>query len=541
MKTNFILFLLCVGIAASTPGYGDPQEKQDQRPIIEEVTVTNVEVPVRVMYKGEPVLNLKKSDFTVYDNNHKVEINGLFLKRKKITVPYDSEKIESPVITSTTPRTFVLVFSITDFNEYLVKAIDHLFANVLKPSDHLLILANEKTIDYPKIINSKTITAELIENLKNESMNARRRLIDYIRQIETHLQMHDFKVNLSRLDERPQRLVEFLKKYLMTWRDYKYNYLTPRTDRFYYFSRYLEKVKGEKWVISFYQFDLFPQIRMTSDTMDKINELTIELLSSNNVTQKAFGRTANMILNQIGFEFNSPPDSNVKEISRLFYKVDATFHSFFIKSTGKTSVSDMEYQEVASDIEESLKAISSLTGGVNITSNDLVKSIDTVSEREDAYYVLTYVPYDKKSKGKIKIHVDGNYDVFFDDNYRAEYIADYFTKLNQKLQTLNIKITDFMFSNNSLSFTVKDYRIQDIDGTPVGKIKIRVRFLDGEGNPIFTQEKALTTQKIDVKVQLGGFKKVSPGEYVCVIDAVDFLTGNQSNVYDIITLSETPR
>ncbi|MCK4942314.1 MAG: hypothetical protein KAS65_01995 [Candidatus Aminicenantes bacterium] len=42
--------------------------QEDQDMIREEVRVVNVEVPVRVVYKGKPVANLKRSDFKLYES-----------------------------------------------------------------------------------------------------------------------------------------------------------------------------------------------------------------------------------------------------------------------------------------------------------------------------------------------------------------------------------------------------------------------------------------------------------------------------------------
>lgn len=54
---------------------------QEHEPIKKKVIVTNVEVPVRVLYKGRPVTNLTKEDFIIYENRKKVEVNGFFIKR----------------------------------------------------------------------------------------------------------------------------------------------------------------------------------------------------------------------------------------------------------------------------------------------------------------------------------------------------------------------------------------------------------------------------------------------------------------------------
>ena len=65
---------------------GQSAQEKEHKPIVEKVTVTNVEVPVRVLYKGEPVADLTKDDFSIFENRKRVEINGFFIKRKKIKI-----------------------------------------------------------------------------------------------------------------------------------------------------------------------------------------------------------------------------------------------------------------------------------------------------------------------------------------------------------------------------------------------------------------------------------------------------------------------
>ncbi len=409
------IFLSIIGLAFISSAFlilahpGHSAQEKEHEPIVEEVTVTNVEVPVRVLYKGTPVTDLTKDDFTIYENKKKMNINGFFQKRKTVKVTGTTEVIrESKPVK---PRTFVLVFSITDFNEHLVKAVDHLFENILRTNDRLLLLANDKTLEYPNLEKKEAIKSQLMAELKEQSQRARHRLLKYINQVETHLNMQDFKeaIGLSGgggqkkdLKDRIQPIVSFLERYLITWIDYRNKYLTPRVDRFYYFSRYLEGLKGDKWVFSFYQFDLFPKICMTSQIMDRLRLLASNLIESREAGASSIGKRMNTFLNQLLVELNVNKTFPVEEVSKLFYKVDATFHSFFIKSLMKSGLDDLEYQEVASDIERTLKEITDITGGQNITSNNLVESIETVSELEDVYYILTYAPKDPKKAGKLK-------------------------------------------------------------------------------------------------------------------------------------------
>jgi hypothetical protein len=494
-------------------------------------------VPVRVLYKKKPVTNLSKDDFIVYEDNKKMEINGFFLKRKKLKAPGSGPVTSNQELPP--PRTFVLVFSITDFNEHIKKAIEHLYENIFRSNDRVLIFANDKTIRHTNLENKDKLKLQLLTELKEQSYKVRRRLINYINKIETYLNMNDFRRRFHiRRDLRPQRLIAFLKKYLLTWNDYKKKYLTPPVERFYYFSRYLEEVKTEKWVFNFYQFDLFPKINMDSRTMSAIRELSTQLTNSREAGEHSMGRLINTLVNQLMVDLNVSSGFPTDDISKLFYKVEAAFHSFFIKNTERVSMSDLEYEEVASDIEKTLKEITDITGGKSITSNNLVKSINTVSELEDVYYLLTYVPQDPEKAGKLKIKVKNKkYKVLYDNNFRADYINEYIQRLEEKIKVPEIKIENFSFQGKVLAFTVKDYLMKETGNNAVGRMKVRIMLTDStEVLKLYDQEKICTAQNNVMKVSLGVFKRIARGEYHFFIDATDLFTGKKANIHHNIVV-----
>lgn len=530
------VYLMIVTLA-SLPELLSGQAQHD--PIQEEVTVTNIEVPVRVIHKGKPVSGLKKEDFVLLENKKRMAINGFFEKRKKIRLT-GSKEIEEAALTLGPPRTFVLVFRITDFNDYLVNAVDHMFDNVLRDNDRLLLLANDQTFEFPKLGNRTALKTQLIRQLRDQSRKARRALIKYINEVETALNVHDFfNENSLRPGTPVDRLLQFMKKYLIIWNDYKTRYLTPRVDRFYYFARYLEKIKGEKWVFNFYQFDLFPRIRLGSKTMDKLRDVGEELLLSRDAGNHSKGRLLTTLLNQTLVDLNVSKGVPAEEISKLFYKVDATFHSFFIKGLNKVGANDLEYDEVAGDVERTLKEITKATGGESIVSNNLVKSIDTVSELEDTYYILTYVPADPHKSGKIKIKVKGRkYNVLYDDNFRANYIEEYMQKMDKKIEVPEIKIKGFSFKSGVLAFSVSDYLMKKIgeQEAPEGKMKVRIVLTGSGKRAVFDQEKVLNAQAAEMKVSLGAFKTIEKGDYEFRIEAMDMLTGKTDSLYRAVTV-----
>lgn len=530
---GIVLVLFMVGILPLLYAGG-----QEQKTIVEKVTVTNVEVPVRVLDKGKAVEGLTKDDFVLYENKKKMQINGFYTKRKLIKITQDAPQAQQ----APKPRTFVLVFNVTSYNEEFQKAVNYLFDKVLKPTDNIMVFANDKTREYQNLRDKEGIKRQLIADMKEESQKARRRLLDYIKRVETYLQVNDFKRSLaSRDSERPDRLISFLKKYLISWTEYKSNYLTPKADRFYYFSRYLQNLKTEKWVLNFYQFEFFPRIRLGSETMHKIRELASEMVNTNNATIVAQGRMMENLLSQLMSELNINKGFPNEEIAKLFYKVDATFHSFFIRSQNPGFLQDFEYKSVSSEVEKLLKSITDITGGENVTSIDLEKALDQVTEKEDLYYILTYVPKNPKKSGKLKIKVKGKkYNVLYDDNFRADYINEYFGQLEQKVATPDIKIKGFSFKDRNLKFTVVDYMIRKIPDQPkpIGQMQVRIRIVDAGNNVYFNSGKLLTATDPQMKINIpaGAFKKVPRGEFNLFIDAKDMFTGKEANFHQNVVV-----
>jgi len=554
MKNNFLVIgyklvfvIFSCSVLAAPPSLLANREQEHQK-IVEKVTVTNVEVPLRVLYKGNPVTDLTKENFEIYEDKKKVKINGFFLKRKKIKTIKSGIKrtglMESvPEEKDSPSRTFVLVFNITDYNKNIVRAVNHLFGEILRKNDRLLVFANDKTMEFLNLEKKEKIKRKLTINLKEESRKVRRRLFNYISKIETYLDVHNFTTELSlRQDFPADRLIDFLEKYLVTWNNYRKRYLTPRLDRFYFFSKYLENIKTEKWVFNFYQFELFPNIRMSSQTWQKIRDMVTQLLTSNEATRYAFGKMINGLLNRIYMSMNVSKNFPIEEVSKLFYKVDATFHSFFIRSINKAELNDLEYHEVASDIENTLKQITKITGGESITSNNLVKSLETVAEKEDVYYILTYVPLDPGKAGKLKVKIKSKdkkrYNVFYDDNFRADYISERLQKLEEQMQTPEIKINDFSFNQNILAFTVSHYQMKEIDEKSKlqGRAIVRIRITDKNNKSLYDQQRALTAQKTEIKISLEAFKKIKRGKYNFLIDALDLFTGKETNVHKNIVI-----
>jgi hypothetical protein len=293
-------------------------------------------------------------------------------------------------------------------------------------------------------------------------------------------------------------------------------------------------------VLNFYQFEFYPKLRFGSEIMHGVRQVSSVLSNTNDGVLVAQGHMINNLLNQLQSDYDLNKGFPNEEISKLFYKVDATFHSFFIKAQNPAVLDDFDYRNLSSDLENVLKGITDITGGKNITSNDLVNSLDIVSEVEDVYYILTYAPQGPQKAGKLKIKVNNRkYKVLYDNNFRADYINDYFKSLGKNLEIPDIKIGDFSFDRKILAFAVTDYLMRkkkEENKQPVGMMKIRIRLVNRDNVSLFDQEKVLTAQKDEMKISLGAFTKIKKGQYNFLIDAVDMFTGKEDNFHQKVTV-----
>ncbi|MCK5058135.1 MAG: hypothetical protein KAT34_15895 [Candidatus Aminicenantes bacterium] len=497
--------------------------QQEDQVIREEVKVTNVEVPVRVFFKGKPMDNLTKPDFKLYEDGKLQEINGFYLNRKKINVPYYDLKAEEEKRKPVIPRYFALVFNLTDYHENLEKGLDYMFDNILKEDDQLLVMMNERIFFYEDLSDKELVHRNIKNLARNIGTGARKEIIDYLRRIERrtdelrHLLQADQdaveraaarggdKVNVS---QRGRYIERFLTEYVATWSEFKRRYLSPNLDKFYYFSRHLQKIKREKWVINFHQMIKFPQIKRTSDSMQGL----IDLLDTNKY-------------HKMNFELKAATDFPTEDVSRLFYKVNATFHSILIPTPKDIVSEDLEYREISTAFENFLRDITKKTGGTLISSANLVSALDTIRDVEDIYYMLTYEPEDPKKIGKIKVVLTdktAKYKVVYDKNIRSAYIKEYLAK--KAAENPVIKIKEMAFANKKLELLIGDFLIKEAGKTRNGKIAVHIVVEDKDGKVLFDKSRQLNPENKPTSLSID-FDWMGKGKYYILADVLDELTG----------------
>jgi len=504
---------------------------QDEDNIREEVRVTNIEVPVRVYHRGQPVENLTRDDFKLYEGKKSQPINGFYLKKRKIRTLYPNQSQLDLIPTPSKSRLIILTFHLTRYNSDLKKGIAYLFNHILKEQDQIIVFVNDTTI----ILNNPTLEtrrAQLEEALSQESIKANHRLTGYFNKIQrslhftkTELEMRAQAEASVPIDTRPAQIISFLKYYLSTWKEYKKRYLLPDIDNYYSFTNFLTKINKEKWIINFYQVEMFPKMKFTGDLRQQIEVITNQMLSTDGEGIQ-YARMILNLLKEIELELNVARDFDADEISKFFYKTDVTCHSIFSWIQKESASPDLEFGTVSTDIENSLREITSKTGGALISSNDLKSALNSIAQKEDTFYMLTFAPADSSKTGKIKVEVKNkNYQVIYDNHIRANYIREYLIKKNATIPT--ISINSISFKEKQLFLSISNFFIQSNGSEKRGRVKVRVWIMDETDKIIYDKSKYFAPPHESMTISIN-FNWLKLGKHSIFVDTTDIATGKNS-------------
>ncbi len=521
-----ILYILLAIILFLASLYSDRKDNK----IRETVSVINIEIPVRVFSKGKIVDNLKKEDFKLFINGKRKEIAGFNIKRKIIetqNIGLEAKKSQVP------SRYFILAMNITNFSNKIRKGVDYLLDQILRKNDSLLVFINNRTEFFRNIADKESIRTKLNHFLKEESQKARTRMILYFNELEKAIDITKFELTLKtttggknpvELRNDTRFVSEFLRKYTILWKDYKSKYLIPDVKSYILFSKHLQKIKNEKWVISFFQQEMFPKIIITGELMRMLQSLLYKWQSSNNPETVSMSRIVSRQIVDLKEEMDIAKGFPTEEITKMFTKVGATFHSVFIRSSLETFSKDIEFKKISTDLENNLRSLTKKTGGELIASDNITEALSKIVKKKDVYYILNYEPKENEKLKKIKIKVNRKKcKLAYDDNIRSE-----FTKKNTVSQYVNenseIKIKDMSFSNRKLSMKIDGFLMKIVNKQTFGQISLRIRISNLQDISIFDKEKILSASKPEINLNMG-FNWICKGRYEFVIDAKDMISG----------------
>jgi VWFA-related protein len=506
MKRGVLSFALVLSLLGTGPFPIQAQDKPGQS-----VTVTSVEVPVRVLHKGELVKGLTKEDFEVYENGVRQDITGFEVISRRISpeTALSPEELKIP----SKPRMFILIFQIFDYNRTVEEGIDYFFQTIFRPGDRLVILAEDRALNAPQSDNVEKVSKGLKETLK------------------TYKSYSTFSVirAYSDLSIEGDKLLQYLRgqgwaswhpvvtrfydSYQRTWNDYKRQFFTLDIDLYRSMIQRLKSLPGDKWAFCFEQRQMFPKLRKQGPLEIELRTLLDNQTQPQDQVLAQQIRTMQLALQTSMDIVRQFPGERLRE---LFMQAGITFHHIMMKSPRVLESQDFELTDVGQDYEDCFRRISVATGGAAVFSNKVAEAIQEASVKEDYRYLVAYSPADpsglKERKIDVKVKRQG-----VDVVSLKQYVAPGSTL---------ISIADFKAGQKAIKFGLKNYARITKGGKTSGSAAVRIVIFDDKSKQVFADGKTLELVKDETNISLN-FPQLASGSYFIIIDVLDRTTGGK--------------
>ena len=377
--------------------------------IMEESTVINIEVPVRVFSGKTFIDNLSIDDFEVLENGVPQNIEAVYFVKKRSVERSQEKKRFSPK----TARSFFLFFELSKYDPKIGDAIKYFVHNVLAPGDNLSFITSMNTYRMKNIAFEVTspdeVAKQLIAKVRRDTMTGNseyRYMINEIAGLAQALSIHmaqgrmatvgeeqiieEFSVPMSGFASSSQYEGRSLEEEFTLYENYIFkldNLRRMDQEKLINFATYLKEKEGQKYVTIFYQKEFIPQLDPTllSQSMSLYQDRPVVLQT---------------IANVIEFYTREVPIDT--ELVKKTYADSSVFIHFLYLTNPPESHYGVYMADHSEDIYSAFQEMAVATGGyINSSSRAdiLFKSAVQASEN---YYLLYYSPNSYIADGKFK-------------------------------------------------------------------------------------------------------------------------------------------
>ena len=502
-----------------------------QEKLQEDVTVTLVEVPVRVLLKGRPVRDLGREDFKVFENGVEQEISRFQVISRRI----EDQPAQGPA--GRPHRLFLLIFNIYDYEPAVGAAIDDFFRDVFRPEDSVVVLTEDRVLSVERGQGLEDFVAGLKDALVKFKSISTQSTVKNFRDLDHEgdrllgiLREAGFVAGVDRgqmITSPDQAIVQFFERYRHIWEVYRNQFLLPGLDFYELLLRKIRSFEGEKWAICFQQREMFPMLKSTSQLDMAIgNWIGSQVDSQDQVKARLVQARQEDLRRSFDFSASFSPDL----LADLFLGADMTFHLILLKSLRTVFSQNFELREVGQDFEAMLKKISVSTGGHHDFSNRPGDVLSEAVRREDYHYLLVYspreVPSDKNRKIEVQVDRDG---------VEVTYLKRPF-----KGGPDVIAVSDVRATGRRLGFSIDHCRLLMVDGRRRGSASVKVLLYNEATDKVFDEGRTLEPGKETMRISLD-LGDLEPGDYFLIIEAVDLVSGATDVFNGNIRLGRLPQ
>jgi hypothetical protein len=483
----------------------------------EEVTVIAVEVPVRVLQKGQFVRDLTKEDFEIYENGILQPITGFEVRSRRISVPADVSAEELKIRPE--KRFFLLIFNIFDYQDYVGEAIDYFFANTFRKGDRITVLTEGILFPIETGKGPAQVAQDVKDTLKKFKVISTMQVLSTYQNLRSEADRLILALTEVGRGTMPwdQAVMGFYRNYERIWLEYKRQFITPDLELYRSIVKRIKAEEGEKWALCFQQREMFPELknegpleRLIRELVDTPSDDPMKTLQQRNV------RSMQMQLQRL---FDVSGDVPTEALKNLFMEANITFHLLLLKSFRPLVEQDFELREVGKDYEDCFRQISFSTGGHTAFSNKVTEAMNEASQTEDYYYMLVYSPKEDPTKKPLTIDV------------KVKQKGVDVIHLKQFLQekTLPIAIANFESGRKTIKFSLINYQRVKMEDKVSGAAQVKITLFDKESNKVFEDAKVLQLIKDETHISIP-FNQLKSGSYFIIIQVVDRIT-NRMDVF----------
>ncbi len=376
--------------------------------VAHDVSVINIEVPVRV-FLGDTFINrLTTADFELYEDGVLQSLDAVYLIRKTAVERKEELKPFAP----DTSRFFYLFFEFYEYHPKIREAVDAFVQNVLRPGDHLVLATPMKTYELKKEILAgipKDKIAETISGMVRRDVlignAAYRRAFNDLKRL-----VADKTTSMGSIDPGQELGGEgSLEEYFMQYRTLLQRLENLRVvdeKKLLEFAGFLKAKEGQKFVFVFYQREFIP-------VMDRKQQSA--LFGEDVLTDGNMGELFDFYRRNTAF--------NTDKIKKAFAAASITVH-FLMLTASLDDIPSTQRAEHSEDVIMPFTEMAKATGGIAASSANAAAMMDKASEASENYYLLYYTPKDKTAGDRfreITVKVKGG-------GFRVSHRAGYYLR-----------------------------------------------------------------------------------------------------------------
>ena len=359
-----------------------------------EVTVLNIEVPVRVMDGDNFVRDLNAQDFEIYEDGELQKIGAFYLVHDTNLEKQEASSWNSP----NTSRRFYMLFQFLEYNPKMEQAIDYFFNTVMQPNDTLTVMTPLKRYDLSR------------EALKNQAPEKLSRDLQSVVRRDTKIGAGDYNSAISDLKKIVRSIssaagggsamsgiesTDTGSGFGLEFQLPRYKETLQRLDElrivneqtFLSFAGQMKRLPGQKVVFMFYQREFRPEIQSTI-----LNRLVSMYQDQPNILSA---------VQDLFSMYSRSVQMNVERLSQAYSDASIMFNFIFMHKEPE-NVRGINMREQSEDVFNTFVEVAQATGGIVDSSQNPSSGFRAAADACSDYYLLIYNPANYAGDGTFK-------------------------------------------------------------------------------------------------------------------------------------------